>query len=150
MAIGINKIEVIALAALGGSLINLPISCYLTWRGGGNLGVAGVIWGTVLTTFFSNLLVPGLYVFRVLQIDPRAFLRRTLSPPLAGAAALILTSWLLRLLMPVSYPGVALWTRALPLLYHLAVATLAYVAGYLMVPSGRGDLTVLWGKLRRR
>ena len=55
MAIGINKIEVIALAALAGSLINLPISCYLTSR----IGVAGVIWGTVLTTFFSNLLVPG-------------------------------------------------------------------------------------------
>ena len=55
MAIGIKKIEVIALAALAGSLINLPISCYLTYR----IGVAGVIWGTVLTTFFSNLLVPG-------------------------------------------------------------------------------------------
>ena len=32
MAIGLNKIEVIALAALGGSLINLPVSCYLTYR----------------------------------------------------------------------------------------------------------------------
>ena len=66
MAIGINKIEVIALAALAGSLINLPISCYLTYH----IGVAGVIWGTVLTTFFSNLLVPGLYVFHVLEINP--------------------------------------------------------------------------------
>ena len=64
-----------ALAALAGSLINLPISCYLTSR----IGVAGVIWGTVLTTFFSNLLVPGLYVFRVLEIDLRTYLRRTLS-----------------------------------------------------------------------
>ena len=92
MAIGINKIEVIALAALGGSLINLPMSCYLTSR----LGVAGVIWGTVLTTFFSNLLVPGLYVFRVLEIDPRTYLKRTLSPPLAGALALVAATWLLR------------------------------------------------------
>ena len=46
MSIGLNKIKVIALAALAGSLVNLPISCYLTAR----LGVAGVIWGTVLTT----------------------------------------------------------------------------------------------------
>jgi hypothetical protein len=146
MAIGINKIEVIALAAVVGSLINLPVSCYLTYH----IGVAGVIWGTVLTTFFSNLLVPGLYVFRVLEIDPRAFLKRTLSPPLAGAAALIAVSWLLRWLMPVTYPGISLGTRSLPLLFHLAVATLAYIGGYLMVPSGRHDLTLLWGKLRRR
>ena len=66
MSIGMNKIKVIALAALVGSLVNLPVSCYLTAR----IGVAGVIWGTVLTTLFSNLLVPGLYVFRVLEIDP--------------------------------------------------------------------------------
>ncbi len=32
MAIGINKIKVIALAAIAGSVINLPISCYLTVR----------------------------------------------------------------------------------------------------------------------
>ena len=61
--------------------MNLPISCYLTSR----LGVAGVIWGTVITTLFSNLLVPGIYVFRELQIDLRTFLsRRTLSAPLSG------------------------------------------------------------------
>ena len=82
MSIGINKIKVIALAALAGSLVNLPISCYLTAR----LGVAGVIWGTVLTTLFSNLLVPGIYVFRVLEIEPRTYLRRTLGAPMAGAA----------------------------------------------------------------
>ena len=146
MAIGLNKIVVIALAALCGSLINLPVSCYLTYR----IGVAGVIWGTVLTTFVSNLLVPGLYVFRVLEIDPRTFLKRTLSPPLAGAIALVVVSWLLRRTIPVSYPGVDLWTRALPLLFHLAVATLAYIGGYLMVPSGRHDLTLLLSKLRRR
>ena len=39
--------------------------------------MAGVIWGTVLTTLFSNLLVPGIYVFRVLEIDPRTYLKRT-------------------------------------------------------------------------
>ena len=66
MAIGINKIKVIAVAAIAGSVINLPISCYLTVR----LGVSGVIWGTVLTTLFSNFLIPGIYLFRVLEIDP--------------------------------------------------------------------------------
>jgi len=146
MAIGINKIEVIALAALAGSLINLPISCYLTYH----IGVAGVIWGTVLTTFFSNLLVPGLYVFHVLEINPRTYLKRTLSPPLTGAVALILATWLLRQVVPVTYPGTALYTRAFPLLLHLSVGTLAYAGGYLLAPSGRGDLTELWSKLRPR
>ena len=110
MAIGINKIEVIALAALGGSLLNLPISCYLTSR----IGVAGVIWGTVLTTFFSNLIVPGLYVFRVLEIDLRTYLRRTLCPPLTGAVALISATWLIRQFVPVVWPGTILWVRAFP------------------------------------
>jgi hypothetical protein len=146
MAIGINKIEVIALAALGGSLINLPISCYLT----AHIGVAGVIWGTVLTTFFSNLLIPGLYVFRVLEIDPGSFLRRTLSPPLTGAAALIAVTWLLREVFPVTYPGLTLATRAIPLLIHLVIGTLAYVAGYVLVPSGRSDLAEVSGKLLGR
>ena len=86
----------------------------------------------------------------VLEIDPRTFLKRTLSPPLAGAIALVVVSWLLRRTIPVSYPGVDLWTRALPLLFHLAVATLAYIGGYVMVPSGRHDLTLLLSKLRRR
>ncbi len=77
MSIGLNKIKVIALSALVGSLVNLPVSCYLTYR----LGVAGVIWGTVLTTLFSNLLVPGVYLFRDLQIDPRTYLERTCQRP---------------------------------------------------------------------
>ncbi len=98
MSIGINKIKVIALAALAGSLINLPISCYLTAR----LGVSGVIWGTVLTTLFSNLLVPGIYLFRVLEIDLRTYLTRTLGPPLAGAAALLLATGVAQLLVPVT------------------------------------------------
>ena len=62
MAIGMNKIKVIALAALAGA--DQPADqLFLTLR----IGVAGVIWGTVLTTLFSNLLVPGIYVFRVLR-----------------------------------------------------------------------------------
>src|SRR5262249_33394760 len=138
--------KVIALAALAGSVINLPISCYLTSR----IGVAGVIWGTVLTTFFSNLLVPGIYVFRVLEIDPRTFLKRTLSPPLAGAAALILATWLTRQFVPPMWPGDTLWIRAFPLLIHLTVGTLGYAVGYLLIPSGRGDLSELWSKLKWR
>jgi O-antigen/teichoic acid export membrane protein len=146
MSIGINKVEFIAISSLAGSLINLPVSCYLTAK----LGVAGVIWGTVGTTLFSNLLVPGIYIFRVLQIAPRVFLRRTLGAPLAGGTALIVTTWLLRSLMPITYPGTALWSRALPLILHLSVGSLAYIGGYLLVPSGRRDLIELAGKLRRR
>jgi O-antigen/teichoic acid export membrane protein len=146
MAIGVKKIEVIALAALAGSLINLPISCYLTYR----IGVAGVIWGTVLTTFLSNLLIPGIYVFRVLEIDLRTYLRRTLSAPLAGALALVTATWLLRQVMPITYPGTALWSQAIPLVAHLSLGTLAYFAGYILVPSGRGDLHELWSRLARR
>jgi O-antigen/teichoic acid export membrane protein len=145
MAIGINRIEVIALAAIAGSLINLPVSCYLTAR----IGVAGVIWGTVLTTFASNLVIPAAYVFRVLEIDPRTYFRRTLGPPLAGALLLVASTWILRQVQPVSFPGVSLWTRAVPLLLHLAVGSLAYAVGYLLVPSGRGDLAALRARLRR-
>ena len=47
MAIGMNRIKVVALSALAGSLVNLPISYFLTLR----LGVSGVIWGSVLTTW---------------------------------------------------------------------------------------------------
>ncbi len=146
MAIGVNKIEVIALSALGGAVVNLPVSYYLTTR----LGVVGVIWGTVLTTFVSNLIVPGVYVFRVLEIDPRTFLKRTLSAPLGGAAALIAATWLIRQAMPVTYPGLSLRTRAVPLLIHLTIGTAAFVAGYLLVPAGRGDLASIRAKLRRR
>lgn len=145
MAIGINKIEVIALAALGGALVNLPVSYALT----SYLGVVGVIWGTVATTFISNLLAPGIYVFRTLEIDPRVFLRRTLAPPLAGALALGAASWGMSLIFPVRYPGSSLATRAIPLLVHLAVATAAYLVGYLLAPAGRGDLAQLWAKIRR-
>ena len=142
-AIGLNKIKVIALAALVGALVNLPISCYLTAR----LGVAGVIWGTVLTTLFSNLLVPGIYLFRVLEIDPRIYVKRTLSPPISGGIALVAATWALRAILPVTYPGTALWSRSLPLVLHLTVGTLAYIGGYLLTPVGRSDLAELGGKL---
>jgi O-antigen/teichoic acid export membrane protein len=146
MSIGINKIKVIALAALAGSVINVPISCFLTAR----LGVEGVIWGTVLTTLFSNLLVPGIYVFRVLEIDPRAYLKRTMSAPLAGAGVLIFATALFTWIFPVTEQARVMGTRVLPLLAHLLVGTVAYIGGYLLVPTGRGDLIELVAKSRRR
>src|SRR5262249_29507221 len=146
MSIGMNNVKVIALASLAGSLVNLPLSCHLTAK----LGVSGVIWGTVATTLFSNLLVPSFYIFRVLEIDPGVFLKRSLGAPLFGGTALVVSTWLLRTLMPVTYPGNALWSRSLPLILHLSVGSIAYLGGYLLVPSGRGDLIELADKLRRR
>jgi hypothetical protein len=146
MSIGLKKIKLIALSSLAGSLVNLPMSCYLTAR----LGVVGVIWGTVLTTLFSNLLVPAPYLFRVLQIDPRIYLRNSLGAPLAGAAGLLLWTAGLRLFMPISFAGASQWSRAVPLLVHLSSATLAYLAGYALVPAGRADLEDLLLKIRRR
>ena len=115
------------------------------------LGVAGVIWGTILTTLFSNFLVPGIYVFRVLEIDPRTYLRRTLGAPLAGGAALILMTWFLQLVVPqlIRVPAAPL-PRAVLLVLHLSVGALAYVAGYLLVPGGRADFRELVARLRQR
>lgn len=146
MAIGFNKVPVIALAALAGAVVNLPVSYVLTKR----IGVAGVIWGTVLTTFLSNLIVPGIYVARVLAIDLREFLRRTLGPPLVGAAALLASTSLLGLAFPVTFPGNTLFTRVAPLLVHLAVGAAAFVLGYALTRHGRDDLAQLSAKLRRR
>jgi Polysaccharide biosynthesis C-terminal domain len=146
MSIGLNKIKVIALAALAGSVLNLPISCYLTAR----IGVAGVIWGTVLTTLFSNLLVPGVYVFRVLEIDLPSYLKRTLSAPLAGAIALIASTLLIQRVLPVNRPGSDGWLQALLLVLHLTVGTVAYLGGYFLMPMGRSDLMELTRRLKRR
>jgi Na+-driven multidrug efflux pump len=142
-AIGMNRIKVIALAALAGALINLPISYLLTIR---FQGVEGVIWGTVLTTLFSNLLIPGVYVFRVLNIQLRPYLERTLTPPLAGALALLVGTWLFHLVISPLPRGSTLLAGALPMLVHLSVGCLAYVAGYLAVPRGRADLAELLQK----
>ena len=146
MCIGINKIKVIALAALAGSIINVPISCFLTAR----LGVEGVIWGTVLTTLFSNMLIPGVYIFRVLEIAPRTFLKRTMSAPLCGAAFLMVSTWLLGLIVPVNDQGQAFGNRMLRLLVHLIVGTAAYASGYLLTPVGRQDFREMVAKVRRR
>lgn len=148
MAIGTNRIAVIALASLAGSLVNLPVSYVLTCK----IGVAGVIWGTVLTTFFSNFLVPGIYMWRILEIRPQAYFSRTLAAPLAGAVGLMAAAWACRWLAPIVLrdDSTSLPIRALPLIAHLTVGCLAYLAGYLLVPAGRADLDMLLRKFRLR
>jgi O-antigen/teichoic acid export membrane protein len=147
MAIAMGRVSVIAWSALAGSLINLPLSYFLTLR----IGVAGVIWGTVVTTLFSNLLVPGIYVFRVLRVDVRAFLARTLSAPLAGSLALGIACALMNLAWSAAPPeGAGRFARFLPFLTHLAVGSLAYAAGYLATPWGRRDLAGMICRLGRR
>jgi O-antigen/teichoic acid export membrane protein len=148
MAIGMNRIEVIAISALAGSLVNLPLSYYLTVK----LGVSGVIWGTVLTTLFSNFLVPGVYIFRVVGIQPKRFLHRTLGAPACGLVALLAATTAMQAAMPLhpSPQGGMSLMRWMPLAIHLAVASVAYAGGYLAVPTGRTDLIEIMGKFRRR
>jgi len=147
MVIGMNRPKVIGVAALAGAMVNLPLSYVLTVK----LGVAGVIWGTVLTTLFSNLLVPGVYAARVLEVRPRRFLVRTLSAPAAGGLALVAAAAALRWAWPLAprpTGGLSL-LRWLPLAAHLAIGCLAYGAGYLAVPVGRADLVEFAGRLWR-
>jgi O-antigen/teichoic acid export membrane protein len=146
--IGMGKIRTIAIAALVGSLVNLPISYALTVRLG---NASGVIWGTVLTTLFSNLLVPGIYAFRALEIRPTTYLVRTLGPPLAGALALLAVTWVFHRWLPVPAASNApASSRLFFLLIHLAAGVLAYVAGYMATPVGRADSTQMIGWLRAR
>lgn len=148
MSIGMGRIRVIALSALAGSLVNLPISWMLTLRFG---NVSGVIWGTVLTTLFSNLLIPGLYVFRVLEIHPIRYLVGTLGPPASGALVLLLSTGVLHLVTPIPPPGAASnHVRIVIFLVHLAIGTLSYLAGYMATTTGRADLSELLGKLKAR
>ena len=128
MALGIGKVHPIAVSALAGALVNLPISWFLTRR----IGVAGVIWGTVLTTLISNGLVPGIYLFRrpggrrpdLPLPDPQRPGRpgppRCSSPPGPSARSMPAD--------PTPDPG---WTRFLPFFVHLAVGGIAYLGGYI-------------------
>ncbi len=147
MAIGMGKIEVIAISAMAGALINLPVSYFLTRK----IGVAGVIWGTVLTTLFSNLLIPGIHLFKVLTIDVRTFLTRTLSAPIAGASALIVATTAFRYLVLPADPGTTRgWLRYVPFAINLTIGCVAYSIGYVTTPTGRADLALLVRKLARR
>jgi O-antigen/teichoic acid export membrane protein len=143
--IGMGKVEVVALLSLAGSLVNLPLSYFLTRK----IGVAGVIWGTVLTTLFANWLAPGVYVFRILNINLRTYFFRTLAAPLAGAFALVPASWATgRFLSPEPHAGGTI-ARVGPLLVHLCVGCAAYLIGYACVAAGREDLVKLARRLRR-
>ena len=142
---GLGHVKVVALAALGGSLINFPLSYYLTLK----LGVAGVIWGTVVTTLFSNLLIPGIYVYRTLEIQPLVFLRRSLAPAIVGALALVLASCALSYVVGDQSAGLGSLERLAWLAGHLALCMVAYGLGYLLVPSGREDAGWILGKLRK-
>ncbi|MBV8555351.1 MAG: polysaccharide biosynthesis protein [Planctomycetaceae bacterium] len=139
MAIGMGRADLVALPLLVGSLVNLPLSYVLTTR----LGVSGVIWGTVLTTLVANLLVLGVGLFRLLGIRPTTFLVRTLSAPLLGAAFLVATTWACRAVLSPDPAGTTPATRSLPLIIHLTLGSLAYLAGYLATPVGRADLVAL-------
>ena len=146
MAIGLGKIEVVSLSPLVGSLVNLPLSYYLTTR----LGVSGVIWGTVLTTLVSNLLVPGAYLVHVLEIRAMPLLVRTLSAPMAGSALLIPAAWICATLVPPQPTGPNSLTRAMPLFVNLTVASLAYLIGYTAISAGHADWIALTGQIRAR
>ena len=148
IAFGMNKVEVIAIAALVGSLINFPLSLYLTVK----LGVSGVIWGTVVTTLFSNLLVPGYYVFKTLEFDGKRFLLRTLGPPFIGGLALLGVTLVVQSLAPLhpSVKGGMSLLRWMPLVWHLSIGCAAFAAGYVATPTGRSDAAEILGKLRRR
>lgn len=146
MAIGVGAIRVVAYSALIGSLVNLPLSYFLTLK----LGVSGVIWGTVLTTLGSNLIAPGIHVFRVLNVRVGTFLRRSLGAPIVGSMALVAASLAMQSLTSPT-PGTGSFVRrAAPLCLHLAVATGAYLVGYMLVPSGRGDWSTLAARFRRK
>lgn len=146
IAIGLGKVRPIALAAIGGAIVNLPLSYVLTLR----MGVAGVIWGTVLTSLFSNLLIPGIYTFRVLEIRLSDFIRRSLAPAFLGGLALCLGSLAMSQLWDLAAPGLGRSQKTGILILHLLVSMACYAAGYMSLDSGRGDAHWLFRRLRRR
>ena len=146
MAIGMGHIKLVALSSLAGSLINLPVSYVLTRQ----IGVAGVIWGTVLTTLIANLLIPVVILFPRLEISPRTFLTRTLSPPLLGGLALMAACGGLRLVLAPDPAAESALGRVGPFLIHLTVGCLAYIIGYGGTSTGRGDLAALARKVLRQ
>ncbi len=115
-----------------GSLVNLPISYYLTTR----LGVAGVIWGTVLTTLVSNLAVPAVYLFRTLGIRPQTFLATHSARPWPGRPCSCWPRASAATLLPPEPIGASAMSRCVPLLLNLFVGTVAYIAGYCATPVG--------------
>ena len=148
VAIGLGHIRPIAIAAIAGAAVNLPLS--FAWTRITN-DVSGVIWGTVLTTLFSNLLFPGIYCFRVLDLSPSEFLRRTLAAPFVGGCGLILAAWASSGIVGAEPPAEAgRLARVVPLVAHVGIGVAAYLVGYGLLPTGRSDLVALPRKLLRR
>jgi hypothetical protein len=143
MSIGKGHIWPIAAAALTGSLVNLPISYLLTRR----LGVSGVIWGTVLTTLVSNGLVPGVYVFRVLNIDIREFWSRTLFAPMAASVALVMGAVGMGIVWPARRVGEGMIGRFGPLTLHVLFGCLVFGVAYGVTARGRGDVLAMARRL---
>lgn len=145
IATGLGNVRPIALAAIGGAIDNLPLSYFLTLR----MGVAGVIWGTVLTSLFSNLLIPGIYAFRVLEIQLGGFIRRSLAPALLGGIGLCLASLAMSQIWDLSEQGLSRSAKTGLLMAHLGVCMACYVAGYVILSSGRADASWLLRRLGR-
>lgn len=146
VATGLGRLAVIAIAAIVGAVINLPLSYVLTLQ----MGISGVIWGTVLTTLFSNLLIPAVYTFRILDMRLGAYVQRTLLAPASGAALLLLTSWALHefgfsAAPTLTHPVL----RLIPFALHLGIGSLAFSVGYAAVPAGRSDLLRLVRRFRK-
>lgn len=143
IAIATGRLNFIAISSLAGAVVNLPLSIFLTLK----IGVAGVIWGSVLTVLVANWVVPGVYLFKILNISPTHFFKRTLSPPLLGGLALICAALICRQFVPPLLPGAAFVHRALALILNLSVGSLGYLAGYMGAAAGRSDFTDLARKL---
>ena len=146
VAIGLGKVKMVAISPLVGSLVNVPLSYILTAR----LGVAGVIWGTVLTTLISNMLIPGVYLFRLLR-DP-AFNIRDEDARCSSGGRRALGAGRLDLLHDCTSrtlrnnPDLTLVLAAL----NLSLCVVAYIFGYLAVARGRADLVSFVRQIRQR
>jgi O-antigen/teichoic acid export membrane protein len=144
VAIGMGRIALIALAALAGAVVNLPLSYFLTLR----LGISGVIWGTVLTTLVSNLLVPGWFAFRVAGVRPWPYWKRTLSTPLIAAISMVATVAAIQQFLPAwPLPRGTFIQRATPFFLQLSLGLVGYGFGYIMTKAGRGDASLLLRRL---
>jgi len=145
IATGQGDVRPIALAAIAGAIVNLPLSYVLTLR----MGVAGVIWGTVLTSLFSNLLVPGIYAFRVLNIRMADFFRRSLAPALLGGFVLCVASVAIGQVWNIHYQGLDRLEKTWMLITHVTVCICFYVMGYAILDEGRRDVRWMLRKMRR-
>jgi hypothetical protein len=106
--------------------------------------------GTVLTTLVTNLLIPGVYLFRLLEIRLSTFVTRTLGPPMAGAALLMPVAWVCSTIVPPEPTGTTLISRSAALVLNLSLCVVAYLLGYLAVARGRSDLVAFVRQIRQR